>query len=171
MLKKLLLSLCLTFIFFTAEAVQPTFEEKQNTALLIQEIRKIGGKSTNGRLNATMMSIAIDFAQECATNYYCNKIYGRPSSKRLGKNMISHVGFNERARSFPGHTKAEILASCTARNAKQAAQQLARQWLKSPGHRAHMIPFHKYYAYALVGTDKIPGYSGPQWFAVGLFAD
>lgn len=171
MLKKILLSLYLSFTLFSAEAVQPTFEEKQNTALLIQEIRNIGGKSANGTPNATMLSIAIDFAQECATNFYCNKIYGQSSSKRLGKNMISHVGFKERARFFPGHAKAEILASCTARNGKQAGQQLARQWFKSPGHKAHMMPFHKHYAYAVVRTDKIPGYSGPQWFAVGLFAD
>ncbi|MDP1975392.1 MAG: hypothetical protein Q8K37_05420, partial [Alphaproteobacteria bacterium] len=151
--------------------VQQVDNVDRHNALLVQAVRTIGGLSANGAQNANMMKIATDFAQECATNFYFNKVIGQPSSARLGNDMISHVGFEERAQSFPGRRKEEILATCTALTAEQAATQLANQWFNSPGHKASMMPSHHYYAYVLVRTDKIEGFAGYQWFAVGLFAD
>lgn len=150
---------------------QPINDADRNNALLVQAVKAIGALSANGAQNATMLKIATDFAQECATNYYFNTVIGQPSSARLGHNMISHVGFEERAQSFPGRAKSEILASCTAYSAEEAATKLANQWFNSPGHKASMMPFHHHHAYALVRTDKIDGFAGYQWFAVGLFAD
>jgi hypothetical protein len=150
---------------------QPTNDADRNNALLVQAVKAIGGLSANGAQNANMVKIATDFAQECATNFYFNKVIGQPSSARLDNNMISHVGAEERFRSFPGRSREEILTCCTAYSAKEAATKLANQWFNSPGHKASMMPFHHHYAYALVRTDKIEGYAGYQWFAVGLFAD
>jgi hypothetical protein len=171
MLKKIILSLCLSMSLFTAHALRLTAEEAQNSALLIQEVKNIGALSVNGRASNTIMSIALDFAKECANNYYSNEVHGRPSSARLGKNTLSHVGFKERCQSIPGHAKGEILAFCTAYTAQKAAKKLAQQWLNSPGHNAIMMPYQARYAYALVRTEWIDKYAGYGWFAIGLFAD
>ena len=151
--------------------LSPSDEAIHNNFLLTQEVINIQAQSANGTQNKKMMEIATEFAQECATNFYCNKVFSQPSSERLGQDLMSHVGFQDRAKDFPGNAKSEILASCTALSAEIAAKQLAKQWFDSPGHKAAMMPYHDYYAYALVRTDKIEGFAGYQWFAVGLFAD
>lgn len=156
----------------TQNEIQPiNGEAAHHNTLLIQAVKEIGGQSANGTENTIMLGIATDFAQECATNFYFNKVEGCPSSARLGKKMISHVGAKERFKSFPGRRFEEILATCTAYTAEEAVVKLAQGWFDSPGHKASMMPHHDHYAYALVCTDKIPGFAGYQWFAVGLFAD
>lgn len=146
-------------------------EQSRYNALLLQEVMNLGAKSANGSENQKMMDIAAEFANECASNYYARQVFNQTTSKRLEDKLMDHVGFEDRAAHFPGHTASEILATVTAPNAETAAKELARNWFNSPGHNASMMPYHAHHAYVMIRTGEIPGHAGYQWFAVGLFAD
>ena len=158
---------------FNLFAMNPGSEERNYANILIQAIRDKGGASATGSENQKMFEVAMDFAKEMATNHASIVTQNRPSSARLGRNLISHIGAEDRYKSCPNSTRmrSEILATCTALTPKEGATQIADQWFKSPGHKKSMMHYHNYFAYALVRTDKLPGYSGYQWFAVGIFGD
>ena len=121
-------------------------------------------------MDAEIQIQALNFAKELADNFYFTKTGKGLKSDRLENNVLSHIGFNERAKEFRGNAKGEILACVTASTPEDAAKQIVQNWYDSPGHKAQMMASHDRYSYVLVKTPVIPGFSGSQWFGVALFA-
>lgn len=126
--------------------------------------------SANGTMDPEIQVQAFNFAKELAENFYFHQTGQGKKSERLGNDVLSHIGFHERAKEFKGNAKGEILACVTATTAEEAAQQIVINWYNSPGHKAQMMASQDRYSYVLVKTPIIPGFGRSQWFGVALFA-
>jgi uncharacterized protein YkwD len=126
--------------------------------------------SADGTMDPEIQVQAFNFAKELAENFYFHKTGKGVKSERLGNDVLSHIGFQERAKEFKGNYKGEILACVTASSPEEASKQIVQRWYDSPGHKAQMMASQDRYSYVLVKTPNIPGFSGSQWFGVALFA-
>lgn len=151
---------CADYDKILAQAVQ-NYVSPENTRPL----------SANGTMDPAIQIQAFSFAKELAENFYFQQTGKGKKSDRLEGQVLSHVGFKERANEFKGRSKGEILACVTASTAEEAAKQIVINWYNSPGHKAQMMASQDRYSYVLVKTPIIPGFSGSQWFGVALFAN